>query len=170
MTAREHGMTFKAARIRTVCVVAAALLLGACARGDYPGPKQSVGTVGGAVLGGLAGSQIGDGQGRLWATGAGAVLGALAGSEIGKSLDRADRLHLARTTQDSLEHSRTGTTSRWENPDSGHHGTVTPVETYQRADGRYCREFQQTVTIGGRTERAYGTACRQPDGSWEVVS
>jgi surface antigen len=36
--------------------------------------------------------------------------------------------------------------------------------------GKYCREFQQTVTIGGKTEQAYGTACRQPDGSWQIVS
>ncbi len=46
---------------------------------------------------------------------------------------------------------------------------MTPVETYQRDDGQYCREFQQTVTIGGKTEEAYGTACRQPDGSWKIV-
>lgn len=147
--------------------LAAALALAGCANG--PGPKQSVGTVGGAVLGGLAGSQIGGGSGRLWATGAGAVLGALVGSEIGKSLDRADQMYMTQTTQATLEHSRTGATSSWENPDNGHYGTVTPIDTYQRRDGRYCREFQQTVTIGGRYERAYGTACRQPDGSWEVV-
>jgi len=36
--------------------------------------------------------------------------------------------------------------------------------------GRYCREFLQEVVIGGRKEQAYGTACRQPDGSWEVIS
>jgi surface antigen len=26
------------------------------------------------------------------------------------------------------------------------------------------------VTIVGKTERAYGTACRQPDGSWKIVN
>jgi surface antigen len=26
------------------------------------------------------------------------------------------------------------------------------------------------VTVGGRAEQAYGTACRQPDGSWQIVS
>jgi hypothetical protein len=36
--------------------------------------------------------------------------------------------------------------------------------------GRYCREFQQNVRVGGRTEQAYGTACRNPDGSWQVIS
>ena len=32
-----------------------------------------------------------------------------------------------------------------------------------------CREFQRTITIGGKTEKAYGTACRQPDGTWKEV-
>jgi hypothetical protein len=34
--------------------------------------------------------------------------------------------------------------------------------------GRFCREFQKLVQIGGRTERAYGVACRQADGSWKI--
>ena len=25
-----------------------------------------------------------------------------------------------------------------------------------------------TVTVGGKTEEAYGNACRQPDGTWRV--
>ena len=53
--------------------------------------------------------------------------------------------------------------------DSGHSGSVTPIRTYQSA-GTYCREYQQTVIIGGKQEQSYGTACRQPDGSWKVVS
>ena len=35
---------------------------------------------------------------------------------------------------------------------------------------RYCREYTKTVRIGGNVESAYGTACMQPDGSWEMVS
>ena len=34
----------------------------------------------------------------------------------------------------------------------------------------YCREYNKTVSINGRAERAYGTACRQHDGSWEIVN
>jgi 17 kDa outer membrane surface antigen len=49
-------------------------------------------------------------------------------------------------------------------------GSVTPVREGTTSAGRYCREFQQTVTIGGKTEHAYGTACQQPDGAWEIVS
>ena len=33
----------------------------------------------------------------------------------------------------------------------------------------YCREYTKTVSIGGQRERAYGTACYRPDGSWEIV-
>lgn len=148
--------------------LAATLALTGCAAGDQPGPKQAIGTVGGAVLGGLLGSEIGEGQGRLIATGTGAALGAIIGSEVGKSLDRADRIYMARTTQASLEHTRTGSTSTWTNPDTQHSGTVTPVRTYQEPSGTYCREFRQTVEVGGRQQEAYGTACRQPDGTWKI--
>jgi surface antigen len=75
---------------------------------------------------------------------------------------------MERTTQASLEHTQTGTTSTWNNPDTGHRGTVTPVDTYRRDDGIYCREFQQTVVVAGEQQQAYGTACRQPDGTWKV--
>lgn len=33
-----------------------------------------------------------------------------------------------------------------------------------------CREFQQTVTVGGQPQQGYGTTCQQPDGSWQIVS
>ena len=134
------------------------------------GDKEAIGTMLGAVAGGIAGSQVGKGRGKLLATGVGTLLGALAGNEIGKSLDRADRLALERITQQSLETAKTGATSTWKNPDSGNRGTITPKKTYKKPDGTYCREFQQTITVGGRTEQAYGTACRQPDGNWKILS
>ena len=144
------------------------LALGGCTSGA--GPKESAGTVGGAVLGGLAGSQIGGGSGRLVAVGVGTLLGGLIGAEIGRSLDRADRAYLEQTTQGALETNPSGTSSSWSNPDSGNSGHVTPQRTYQSASGQYCREYQQTVVVGGRKESAYGTACRQPDGTWRVTS
>ena len=49
-------------------------------------------------------------------------------------------------------------------------GSVTVVRDGTSTSGRYCREFQQQVTIGGKTESAYGTACQQPDGTWEIIS
>jgi len=147
--------------------VSLALLLSACE--TTGGPKQTGGTLLGAGLGALAGSQIGGGRGQLAAVAIGALAGAVVGGEVGKSLDRADRLAMRRTSQGALERNRTGQVSRWRNPDSGNSGTITPVRTYQTASGQNCREYQQAVTIGGKTESAYGTACRQSDGSWKIV-
>ncbi len=33
----------------------------------------------------------------------------------------------------------------------------------------YCREYNKSITVGGRYESGYGTACMQPDGSWMIV-
>ena len=48
-------------------------------------------------------------------------------------------------------------------------GTVVTTKQGMNNQGQTCREFQQTVTIGGETEQAYGTACLQQDGSWKMV-
>ncbi len=153
---------------RIALPVALVLALSACQPGQ--GNKQTGGTLVGAGLGALLGSQVGGGRGKLAAVAIGALAGAYLGSEVGKSLDRADRLAMQRTSQKALERNRSCQSSGWSNPDSGHSGTVTPTRTYQTASGRPCREYQQTVTIDGKTERAYGRACRQPDGSWKIAN
>ena len=132
------------------------------------GPKEGAGTLLGAVGGGLAGAQFGKGSGQMWAVGIGTLAGALLGREVGVSLDRADRQYMEQTAQQSLESNRSNQTSRWRNPDSGNQGSFTPTETYYTGDNRPCREYQQTVTIGGRPEQVYGTACREADGSWRI--
>lgn len=147
-----------------------ALALGACENTmGGMGTKQAVGTGGGAILGGLAGSQIGSGSGRLWATGAGVLLGGLLGSEIGSSLDRADQAYAQQANQRAYT-APVGETIRWNNPDTGNYGTITPVRDGRTQSGGYCREYQQTIYVGGKQQSGYGTACQQPDGSWKVVS
>ncbi len=143
------------------------LSLSACAELQN-NPKRSLGTLLGAGLGALAGSQIGGGTGQLAAVAIGALGGAYLGGEVGRSLDRADKAHAERASQSALEYTRSGQTVRWRNPDSGHSGTFTPTRTYQAAGGRNCREYQTTVTVGGRNKDAYGTACRQGDGTWKI--
>jgi surface antigen len=142
-----------------------ALLVG-CA--EY-GPKEMGGSLIGAGAGGLAGAQFGKGSGQLAATGAGVLLGALLGGSAGRSLDRADQLYMSRAAADTFERAPSGYGTRWQNPDTGNWGTITPTRTYQTAQG-YCREYQQTIVVGGRYQDSYGTACRQPDGSWRLVN
>lgn len=133
------------------------------------GPKETGGTIIGGAGGALIGSQIGGGSGRLVGVAVGTLAGALIGGEIGRSLDAADRAAMERNTQYALEHAPVEQATPWKNPDSGNYGSTTPKKTYQTAEGRYCREYQQTVVIGGREHDAYGTACRQPDGTWKIV-
>jgi surface antigen len=132
--------------------------------------KQNIGMVAGALGGAFAAKDIGKGKGNVLAIAGGTLLGGLIGSEIGASLDRADMQYLNSTTQNALEQTGTGTTSTWQNPDSGHAGSITPTRTYQTAGGQYCREFTQVVNIGTEKANAVGTACRQPDGTWRITN
>lgn len=142
--------------------------LGACQTLDGTNTKQVVGTGSGAIIGGILGSKVGGGSGQLWATGAGALVGALVGSEIGKSLDSADQAQASKATY-RAHNAPIGETVSWRNPDSGNYGTITPTRDGYSSSGKYCREYQQTVYVGGKKESAYGTACQQPDGSWKIV-
>lgn len=153
---------------KTLTVLLVAATLAGCADAQN-NPKQTVGTLAGAGLGALLGSQIGGGRGQLAAVAIGALAGGYFGGQIGHSLDENDRLHAQRATQQALETAPSGTTVAWSNPDSGHRGTVTPQPAFQRS-GEVCREYTQQVVIGGKTEQAVGTACRQADGSWRVVN
>ncbi len=150
-----------------VVAVLIAFTTAACENGRY-GTKQTVGALGGAAVGGLAGAQIGGGSGQLAATAAGALLGALIGSEIGRTMDEVDRMK-AEQAYGQAQTAPVGQTIAWDNPNTGNHGSVTSTrEGTNTSTGEYCREFQQSVVIGGQQEDAYGVACRQPDGSWEI--
>ena len=140
-----------------------------CVTDMQTNPKQTLGKVFGAGLGALAGSQIGSGKGQLASVAIGALAGAWMGGEIGKSLDAADKAFMNRTTQESLEYSKSGATSSWRNPDSGNSGTVKPTQSYQKASGEFCRTFEQAIYVSGKAETATGRACRNPDGTWKIV-
>jgi len=153
---------------RFVALFFVVLTLSACAH--TAGPRESTGTLLGAGAGALIGSQFGGGEGRLVGTALGALAGAMIGQDMGRTLDRVDRQYLEQTTQQSLETVPSNQTSSWVNPDTGNSGSITPTRTYQNRSGAYCREYRQTVTVAGEQQQAYGTACRQPDGSWRMSS
>ena len=149
--------------------LAAALTIGLAGCEGNQGSKQNIGTLLGAVGGAVAGAQFGSGRGQLVGVAAGTLLGALVGSEIGKSLDRADHAAMDRANQQATT-APIGQRIAWRNPDSGNSGVIVPTREGTSSAGEYCREYQQTVTVGGKTEQAFGRACRQPDGSWKVVN
>ncbi len=124
--------------------------------------KQEFGTLVGAGGGAALGAKFGGGPGAA----AGAILGAVFGNQIGAELDAEDRRHAYVAGQTAMV---TGMPANWQNSGTGNSGTVTPTKDV-RNDGKYCREYQTKVVVGGKTVEAYGTACRKPDGAWEIVS
>lgn len=161
-------------RARTVAdlapLVVAMLLVSSCATMQQTyedNPKAVLGTVLGAAAGAGIAALAGGGPGAIVGAGLG---GALIGGVIGNRLDARDKRMAAEAAQRAFESTQTGQTSVWRNPDTGNSGSITPTRTYQIAQGQYCREYRQTIVVGGESHQAYGTACRQPDGTWQIQS
>ena len=127
--------------------------------------KAQTGSLAGAIAGATVGSQIGKGTGRAVAIFFGAVIGSELGRTIGQYMDEQDRIRTASV----LETNKTHQYSTWINPDTGYTYRVKPTNTFNSSsESGPCREFTVDSEIGGKTEQLYGTACRQPDGSWKI--
>ncbi|MDP6584603.1 MAG: RT0821/Lpp0805 family surface protein [Anaerolineales bacterium] len=152
-------------KLAIATVMSAALLTG-CA-GTYS--KQDTGTAAGALLGGGLAYGLGQNSSNkeIW-TVLGIGLGAMLGNQIGQQLDERDRLMMGQSFQTALERAPNNQSSSWNNPNTGNSGYTTPTRTVVASNGTPCREFTQTVIIGGQSQQAYGTACRQADGSWKI--
>jgi len=127
--------------------------------------KEQTGALIGGAAGAAVGSTIGRGEGRTAAIILGTLAGTMIGQTMGRYMDQQDRMRTAMV----LENNRTNQPTSWNNPDTGNAYVVTPTRTYETAQGP-CREFTMDATIGGQRQKdVYGTACRQPDGSWKIV-
>lgn len=180
MRTTNAGQTRTSSVLATL-TVCAALGLAGCQQTPSTtqfGPKTGIGAALGAAGGGLLAAAVG---GKGTAIAGGVLLGGLAGGALGSVLDDQDRRTAELTTEHALETMPSGQTAVWHNPDTDNSGTVTPLRTYQvsngqvsngqaAAGGEYCREYEQTLTVSGQQQRAFGTACRQPDGTWRVVT
>lgn len=156
-------------RITAIALIVAALGSAACGQNT----REIAGGGLGAVAGGVLGSQVGKGKGRILATALGAVAGVLAGSAIGRHLDDAARAEAGRAVSHALD---TGTIGgrpiQWEAPrtsTSNARGAVHITRQGRSATGELCREYRHAVTIGDSTEEVVGTACRNPQGVWRII-
>lgn len=148
-------MRFRLIVITLLCALVALIAVG-CAT------KQQAGAAIGAGTGAAVGSYV---TGSEWGAIAGGALGAFAGSRIGAELDRRDRerfIYAMREVPPGQEY-------EWRNPDTGAYWEVTPRATYQAPQGYPCREFVMRGHYHDEDDQMVGTACQQPDGTWEVV-
>lgn len=128
--------------------------------------KQDVGMLTGGVAGGLLGSTVGGGNGRILAIAAGTLAGAFIGGQIGKSMDETDRLRM----NQALDSNAVGQPAYWHNNNTGANYEVVPTKNVTVEGNQYCREYRTMANIGGKKQQVYGTACRKPDGSWQAVN
>jgi len=76
-------------------------------------------------------------------------------------------VHLAdATVQQALESQQSGSSLYWRNSTTGHYGAITPQRTYRTADGTYCREYREQLTVGTRSATYTDQACRGSNGLW----
>lgn len=124
----------------------------------------------GRVLGGAAGAaigtQIGRGNGNTAAIIGGAILGVIVGGNVGQSMDRVDQGCVGQI----LEHAPDGRPIAWTDTNNGGRYRVTPDKPYQTIQGQYCRKYLTNAVIDGYDRQVYSTACRQPDGAWQMVN
>lgn len=99
---------------------------------------------------------------------AAAALTGCAGANPPDPFMEADRAMRVAARAEALEYKKTGEGANWQNPESDRRGTVIPTRTYESDYGTDCREFQETVTAGQKTDVYVGQSCRGQDGSWTV--
>lgn len=96
-----------------------------------------------------------------------AMGGGLIGGAIGSGLRESDRRMALQAEYRALEYTPGGKAVTWEG--SGASGSVTAAQPY-RVGSQDCRQYTHTVTNGGQSQTARGTACRNPDGSWTPLT
>ena len=148
-------------RTRLVTVLLALPFLGAC---EWYFASHN--DITGGILCDLVGHQIVDDSARPAATTEGVALGAFLGRRIGRRLALIDELK----TAEALESSCDGHATSWRNADTGLRYSVTPTRTTYEGESGRCRDFTSVIEIQDREEVVRGTACRQPGGTWKVVS
>jgi surface antigen len=135
--------------------------------------QRSGNTAGGAIIGALAGGLLGNsvsrGPQRGAGTAVGAILGGVVGASIGNSLNCEDRSYAIDTEYRGFEAGRPHQRYDWRSPRGDSYGYVQVGDYYQER-GRRCATYTQEIWVHGRPETARGRACRQPDGTWQMVS
>ena len=150
--------------LKSLILITCIITLSSITSGCDSMTKEDQGAIVGGVLGAAVGSRFGKGRGRTAATIVGAIAGTMIGRKLGRQYDQRDQ----QQTATILENNRDGQATSWRNPNSGYEYTTAPTRTYYEGP-QPCREFTMDALIGGRTEKVYGTACRQADGSWKII-
>lgn len=120
-----------------------------------------------AASGSVIGAKFGNG-GKFADNGVDSLVGAFIGPDIRSSLNQADQEYAEKATRTAYA-GPIGEWVRWQNPQSGNSGTIIALREGYSSNGTYCRVYRMTVSAGGNSDLAFGTACKQADGAWKIV-
>ncbi|OPB32018.1 MULTISPECIES: hypothetical protein [unclassified Bartonella] len=80
-------------------------------------------------------------------------------------LSLGDRYKVLQAEYNALEYASAGKKVRWISTKRGIFGEVSAGQFYQ-VGSQNCRQYSHSFTLNGISEIVYGSACRNPDGSW----
>jgi len=90
-------------------------------------------------------------------------------SEVFAQMSDVD-VSLANSALDTALESRvSGAAVSWRNPETGSHGSITPLKSFRNGNGTFCRRYSEELVIGGRRARFEDLACRQGRRYWVPV-
>lgn len=153
-------------RVFSAAFVVGLLVLGGCSR---LGGERSL-IDGGSRIGSVPQGTVSGSPPPSVATASNAAL-----INIGGFIDRAaisnmsakDRTEAASAQYYALQFGRAGAPRSWQG-DTGAGGQVS-VGPYVRVNTLDCRDFTHIVKIASQSYSRSGTACREPDGRWDVT-
>ena len=120
-----------------------------------------------AASGNVIGAKFGSG-GKFADNGVDSLVGAFIGPDIRSSLSQADQEYAEKAARTAYA-GPIGDWVPWQNPQTGNSGTIVALREGYNSAGTYCRVYRMTVSAGGKSDLAFGTACKQADGAWKIV-
>ncbi len=166
--------------MRSIYLAAAGVILG-LGTATFPvlADADLLDTVVGAGVGGLIGNQFGHGSGKLATTGAGVLVGGLVGHTLGQATDNDNTRQGYYSSYGydgyypATVYYQQAYTPTYVAPPPAQIVYVNPppgyVENSSEETSQYCREYTQEIHSGDNVQESYGTACLQPDGSWQIM-
>lgn len=132
------------------------------------GPKTAIGIAGGAVAGaGLMAATANHNSGQ--AALIGALVGGIVGGLAGKAMDASD-CREAQIALQEMQKAKTGKAIVWNNPKTGHKGTLKATGKITKTAQGMCRPITTSMTTENGTSSAQGLTCRDKNGDWYVAS
>ena len=73
------------------------------------------------------------------------------------------------TLEQAMDQASDGTEVTWENPKTGHHGSIVPLNT-KTHEGMDCRDADIRNFAGSFTGRGIHLMCKTDDGKWRAIT